>query len=102
MVSVTIGHGTSLMAPSIIRNTMTRPLMMRPVQRAGFEAGRVSVTMVMMVSVVLNGCSISRRTRGAETDRVNEKNFHHAGLVPGIHVAPLLFHSPPGRAFALA
>jgi hypothetical protein len=51
MVSVTIGHGTSLMAPSIIRNTMTKPLMMRPVQRADLEAGRVSAMTVMILSV---------------------------------------------------
>src|SRR5438105_3144493 len=48
MVSVTIGHGTSLMAPSIIRNTMTRPERMRPVQRAGLETGRVSAMTVMI------------------------------------------------------
>src|SRR5258705_13484480 len=83
MVSVTIGHGTSLMAPSIIRNTMTRPERMRPVQGADLEAGRVSVTMVMMVScrVVLNGCSDSRRTTGAETDRESEI-FRWRSLLP--------------------
>src|SRR4051812_2394190 len=70
MVSVTIGHGTSLMAPSIIRNTMTKPERMRPVQRAGFETGAGSVIVVMACScrVVFNGCSDSRRTRRAETD----------------------------------
>src|SRR5438034_5613222 len=46
MVSVTIGHGTSLMAPSNIRNTMTRAERMRPAQRSGLEAGRVSVTVM--------------------------------------------------------
>ena len=47
--------------------------MMRPVQRAGLEAGRVSAMMVMMyLRVVLNGCSSSRRTRGAEADRGSE------------------------------
>jgi hypothetical protein len=30
---------------------MTSPLMMRPVQRAGFETGAVSVIVVMMLSV---------------------------------------------------
>src|SRR5437867_11022860 len=46
MVSVTIGHGTSLMAPSIIRNAITRAERMRPAQRSGLEAGRVSVTVM--------------------------------------------------------
>src|SRR5260221_1101383 len=38
------------MVPSSIRNTMTRPLRMRPTQRAGFETGMVAVIVVMVVS----------------------------------------------------
>src|SRR5690349_10229648 len=48
MVSVTIGHGTSLMAPSNIRKTMTSALRTRPVQRASLEVGRVSAMTVMI------------------------------------------------------
>src|SRR5262245_24963090 len=47
MVSVTTGHGTSLMAPSTSRKTTTSPERMRPPQRAGLEAGRASAMMVM-------------------------------------------------------
>jgi hypothetical protein len=50
IVSVTTGHGTSLMAPSSIRNTITRPLRMRPTQRAGFATGMAAVIVVMIVS----------------------------------------------------
>src|SRR5437899_975552 len=66
------------MAPSNSRNTMTRPLSTRPVQRAGLETGAVSGVTGMAFScrVVRNcpglqrcRCVIPGRTRLAETDR---------------------------------
>src|SRR5258708_40191050 len=82
MVSVTIGHGTSLMAPSNIRNTMTRPERMRPVQRAaGLEAERVSVTMVMMDPRCLDWL-FGFKTKGASGNRQGKRNFSRRSLLP--------------------
>src|ERR1700721_2585674 len=64
IVSVTTGHGTSLMAPSNSRNTTTRPLRTRPDQSAGFETGAVSNRVGMTCSIGDARSLDERRGRG--------------------------------------
>src|SRR6266700_1732600 len=61
IVSVTTGHGTSLMAPSNSRKRITRPLRTRPVQRAGFETAVVSAIAGMVCPMVLLPCIFTAR-----------------------------------------
>src|SRR3982074_206872 len=64
IVSVTIGHGTSLMAPSNSMNKMTRPLRTRPDQSASFETGAVSAILGMAWSLTLLVCTFIARPLG--------------------------------------
>src|SRR5438445_2975517 len=78
MVSVTTGHGTSLMAPSIIRKIMTSALRMRPVQRAGFETGAVAVIVIMVFSRRLEWL-LGFKTKERSGNRQSERNFFRHG-----------------------
>src|SRR5689334_13843427 len=82
MVSVTIGHGTSLMAPSNIRNTMTRPERMRPVQRASLEVGRVSAMTVMIDPRCLEWLFEFKTNEGSGGRQGGVRNFSTAPLPP--------------------
>src|ERR1041384_2186890 len=80
MVSVTIGPGTSLMAPSNIRNTMTRPERTRPVQRASLEVGRVSAMTVMIDPRCLEWLFELKATGGRGARRGGARIFSTAPL----------------------
>src|ERR1041385_358521 len=81
MVSVTIGHGTSLMAPSNIRNTMTRPERTRPVQRASLEVGRVSAMTVMIDPRCLEWLFEFKTNEGSGGRQGGVRNFSTAPLL---------------------
>src|SRR5690348_1251298 len=81
MVSVTIGHGTSLIAPSNIRKTMTNALRTRPVQRASLEVGRVSAMTVMIDPRCLEWLS-AFKTNGEGGSRQGHENFRRCHDLP--------------------
>src|SRR6185312_15581555 len=52
--STTASSGTSLIAPSKIRNRITTPLMMRPVHSAVFETGTVPLIACIVIAPLLS------------------------------------------------
>src|ERR1700751_1787001 len=84
IVSVTIGHGTSLIAPSNSRNRITRPLRRRPDHDANLESGSVGVGGGITCSI-RGARAIDERARRDATGDVRFFSIFMAALVPAVH-----------------